>query len=231
MNIQHYNRIEKLRNAAKIVAGVIGGGGALLFIITLVAAGSYGGITFWVFLAAAIPCTIYIFLAWLAYHLINTIADTFDNTEKILKKIDLLQSSATDAKSNENTLAVPIVPATPIAQIYNTVTEPTTAQNITSAPISVSAPIQTSTSIPASLQKPTSAQKLSVKPKPAFDLDTNDEIKISNEENAELKLQANVGSNAEQSNVLCKGCGFSYARLGNFCPQCGTKNDMKLNKN
>jgi hypothetical protein len=230
MNIQHYNIVVKLRNAAKIVAGVIGGGGALLFIITLVAAGSYGGITFWVFLAAAIPCTIYILLAWLAYHLINIITDTFDNTEKILKKIDLLQSSAVDVKSTESTLA---------SQYKSTVTEPTTAQSFVSTPV------------PAPVQVPITAQKLIVKPKPTFGYGANDEIvEVTAEDSKPLVITESdviappevvIGEYEPQSAekitpitdalvsgvTFCRECGFSYDRDGNFCPQCGTKNDLK----
>ncbi|MCL2662976.1 MAG: hypothetical protein FWE83_06555 [Oscillospiraceae bacterium] len=228
----------KLRNAAKLIAAVIGGGGALLFIITLIAAGSYGGITFWAFIAAAVPCTIYIFLAWLVYHLINIICDTYDNTNVILKRVDKLHLHSIDAKSNENT---------PVNPVYNTVTTPTTIQDLPSTPI------------PASVQVPIAAQKVIVKPKPTFDSKKIDVIELIDEENTVVEVQAEdtkplvitetdvvappeeVVSEDDQiaeavtpitdtpapSVIFCRECGFSYDKEGNFCPQCGTKNDMK----
>jgi len=191
----HYSRSEKLRNASKIVAGVIGGGGALLFIITLIVAGSFGGITFWAFLAAAVPCTIYIFLAWLAYHLINIISDTFDNTNKILKKIDLLQVSPINAKSNERA---------PVTIINNIDPEP------------------------AITPKPTSAANLTITQNSSFDSGATDTLKLNDDESIVPDMQTVTESNTVQSTIFCRECGFSYDKAGNFCPQCGTKNEANL---
>jgi hypothetical protein len=220
---------EKLKNGAKIVAGVIGIGGTLLFIITLAAAGQYGGITFWAFVAAAIPCTIYIFLAWLVYHIINVIAKTFENTEKIVEKVNRMGTQLSNTQPTINT---------PAQSIINAPTEPTkTTPPANSAPLAaIPVPEQktvevTTPNTEASVETNTepsatsnSEQNRDVNVEPISESRTEQNMTPTTERSSAPVMKSNIAPVSESSTVNCKVCGFSYDKNGNFCPKCGLKN-------
>jgi len=202
MSYYQPKKSEKLRNAAKIVAGVIGGGGILLFIITLVISGTYGGISFWGFLTAAIPCTVYIFLAWLAYHIINMVCDTYDNTETIMKRVNSIVTQNVSSSIPENPPGANI-PAVPL---YTPPPETNSTNNEIFEPVATTPHLvvtETDVVVPS-------------------DEITNEDFPVGQDD-----VLPSQEPKPEPAIIYCTQCGFSYDRNGNFCPECGLKNELK----
>lgn len=82
----------KLKTASKFIAGFLGLGGIVIFILTLIAADS---VTLAIFIPALIILITYLFLAWLSYHMLNAIGNTAINTETIIEKLDKLSYKTT----------------------------------------------------------------------------------------------------------------------------------------
>lgn len=107
------NSGQKLKNAAKPIAGIIGVIGLISFIIGIVSYGistrnsSVGeGETVTAILLLVFALGIYIFAAWLAYHILNAIGEAAVNSQIL---VELAQQNASPKKNAEE-INQPITP-------------------------------------------------------------------------------------------------------------------------
>jgi len=79
----------KLKTASKFIAGFLGIGAVVLFILPLAVADT---VNLAIFIPAFIVLITYLFAAWLSYHILNAIGNTAINSEIMIERLEKLLS-------------------------------------------------------------------------------------------------------------------------------------------